>query len=673
MASALDIEFPGNLAQVASASLLRAVPTSGLLENDLYLVSGLGLYGFDAGSVAVDDGVSVIRPFDRTTLQAGRWLLTGSSVFATGASLAALSAGLAAPGGSGLVGFLQAGTDAQPRPLQDKLRANIDLDDYRKPADADDSPAFARAIAFMKLQGGGVCHLAQRDHILSSAIELDTGDNNISLIFCGKGTSTKIIQTGAGQPVIRIGQIQRLRNSGLKDMRLRSAAGAGPVVQVGAQGFEWFAMHFVDMEQLNPGGRLWYAPNGNMFYLRQLGGYMFAHPASTVAPVYIRAQTTTVNHNVWDTVCYNSFTEPFFDIANEALDTWLIGNTITAIFQNCNGGGIRFANAKAWKLDFNFWDLNPDNGYDGHLVHAASNGGYESIDCDIRIERNGNGMAGAARDVMLTAGQDFTIKPMTSSADNPIYDWNNKRVTVTGRPYTELNFNNRVLLLGDSSRFIQTLAQNAYGDTLHIGGLMDPERATLKGSAGFVELKTTVAGTGILLNALSGSSTEHKLVFQADGAAFYPLTDNFTSLGLNSNRFTVVYASTGTINTSDARLKQWRGGLNDSELAAAKEIAATIGVFQFKDAVKYKGDDARLHVGVKAQQVIEIMASHGLDPFAYGFICYDAWEAAEAVVDGEREVIPARAAGDVYGIRYEELAMFLAAAQEVRLAALEAK
>ena len=131
--------------------------------------------------------------------------------------------------------------------------------------------------------------------------------------------------------------------------------------------------------------------------------------------------------------------------------------------------------------------------------------------------------------------------------------------------------------------------------------------------------------------------------------------DNAVSLGSASNRWSVVYAGTGSINTSDARDKQWRGGLNDAERAAARDIIAEIGVFQWHDAVTEKGDDARLHIGARAQVVWGIMARHGLvapigddglpsGKCPYAFLCFDAWDT-----------------GNRYGLRTDQLALFLIA------------
>ncbi len=191
-----------------------------------------------------------------------------------------------------------------------------------------------------------------------------------------------------------------------------------------------------------------------------------------------------------------------------------------------------------------------------------------------------------------------------------------------------------------------------------------------------------------------------------------PMVDNRSTVGNASAAYATLYARTGTINTSDARLKCDLRYLTSAEIAAARDIARAIGVYRWRDAVECKGEGAREHIGPTVQRAIEIMQAHGLDPFNYGFICHDTWEqqtvehpavearpaipatdAAPEVLDTFGDVITpavlasegfpaveARAAytevvleaGDRYAFRYDELAMFIAAGQEARLAALEA-
>lgn len=155
-----------------------------------------------------------------------------------------------------------------------------------------------------------------------------------------------------------------------------------------------------------------------------------------------------------------------------------------------------------------------------------------------------------------------------------------------------------------------------------------------------------------------------------------PGADNGQPLGAAAYRWSVVYAGTGAINTSDARDKTWRGAPSPAEMAAAKRIAAELGFYQWNDAVAEKGEDgARLHFGVRAQAVWAIMADEGLaDPVGIGadptsrhaFLCWDRWAEER---DAEGRIV--RAAGERFGIRPDQLALFLIAAQEARLAALE--
>lgn len=213
--------------------------------------------------------------------------------------------------------------------------------------------------------------------------------------------------------------------------------------------------------------------------------------------------------------------------------------------------------------------------------------------------------------------------------------------------------------------------------------------------------------------------------------AFYPGANGTQSLGISGQGWSIVYASNGTINTSDARVKTDVRGLTEAELAAAKQLAREIGAFKFLDAIAKKGDEARNHIGMTVQRAIEIMQSHGLDAMAYGFICYDKWDAEyedhsaiyeQVIVEPEEiEVLPAktievaedvilggtpqtivkqieipaqrrvvkdavlgdgpikqeawretkREAGDTYGFRTDQLLLFIARGFEERLSRIE--
>lgn len=161
-----------------------------------------------------------------------------------------------------------------------------------------------------------------------------------------------------------------------------------------------------------------------------------------------------------------------------------------------------------------------------------------------------------------------------------------------------------------------------------------------------------IGGTGAW-NRITGSGTVVYGTFQSFG-------DGTSSCGSIGNRWSVVYATTGTINTSDEREKQDIRELSDIEKAVAAKLKGLIKVFRWKDSVIEKGDDARIHVGVIAQEVISAFQSEGLDPFQYGIVCFNELEALEEIIDDEGNTLQhEREATDRYGIRYDQLLAFI--------------
>lgn len=127
--------------------------------------------------------------------------------------------------------------------------------------------------------------------------------------------------------------------------------------------------------------------------------------------------------------------------------------------------------------------------------------------------------------------------------------------------------------------------------------------------------------------------------------------DGAVNLGSGSRRFNTVYATTGTINTSDEREKEQFRAQLAAERRVALAIKGSLKAFKFRDAVSEKGGAARWHFGTGAQTVAAAFQAEGLDPSTYGLFCYDEWPATDDQPAGHR-----------YGIRYDELAMFILAA-----------
>lgn len=188
---------------------------------------------------------------------------------------------------------------------------------------------------------------------------------------------------------------------------------------------------------------------------------------------------------------------------------------------------------------------------------------------------------------------------------------------------------------------------------------------------------------GVLnLNTWDHASASYQGV-TIQSSALSPVTDNKMSVGTASLRASVIFSATGAIQTSDKNSKDNISDIPDEILDAWELVRAK--VYQFKDSLKEKGDDARWHFGWIAQLVRDAFESAGIDPFKLALLCYDKWddewEEVPAKVrqipavfseilgaDGQRimvtpastvEAEPARrilkvAAGERYGIRYDE-------------------
>ena len=182
--------------------------------------------------------------------------------------------------------------------------------------------------------------------------------------------------------------------------------------------------------------------------------------------------------------------------------------------------------------------------------------------------------------------------------------------------------------------------------------------------------------------------------------------DNAIDLGNGSARFDDIYATNTAITTSDATEKQDIASLTATEMLVGKRISALFKTFRWKDKVVEKGDNARTHTGVIAQDVQAAFTAEGLDAGDYAlFISSTGWEtqtevpaveAVEEVTDEDGNVTTeAVEAKDAYtrtdtydteaeapegatsktrlGIRYPELLSFVAAYNEQRFASIEAR
>jgi len=215
-------------------------------------------------------------------------------------------------------------------------------------------------------------------------------------------------------------------------------------------------------------------------------------------------------------------------------------------------------------------------------------------------------------------------------------------------------------------------------------------------------------GSGFYISGVASSN--FGVVFDGSGLISCTgagvLRDNQYNIGHGAYRWTNIYATNGSINTSDQTEKQDITSLTATEMLVAKRISAMFKNYRWKDKVATEGDGARNHTGIIAQDVQAAFTAEGLDASKYGLFCSDTWwehdvdvpavEAVAEVTDGDGnvtteavEAVDAYTRTDTYdtedeapegatertrlGIRYPELLSFVAAYNEQRFASIEAR
>jgi len=276
------------------------------------------------------------------------------------------------------------------------------------------------------------------------------------------------------------------------------------------------------------------------------------------------------------------------------------------------------------------------------------------------------------------------------------------------------------LLLGMTSA-----STNNDGAGIRSDGLIHAKRANVvatfnrKTSDGsIIELAkdNTVVGSigtsgGRLFIESSGGGNLAGIEFSVIGTSMSPRkngasSDNEVDVGSATFRWDDVYATNGTIQTSDFNEKQDIASLTATEMLVGKRISVLFKTFRWKDSVAENGDNARTHTGVIAQDVQAAFTAEGLDAGDYALFISSTWwehdvdvpavEAVAEVLDEDGNVTTeAVEAKDAYtrtdtydteaeapegatsktrmGIRYPELLSFVAAYNEQRFASIEAR
>jgi len=195
--------------------------------------------------------------------------------------------------------------------------------------------------------------------------------------------------------------------------------------------------------------------------------------------------------------------------------------------------------------------------------------------------------------------------------------------------------------------------------TANVNSVLSLNRLTSDGIIiDFQKDGTSVGGIGV--ETVSGSGYPFICNTQSGSAGLYfagriqptdhtgDRSDNTVDLGFSSFRFDDIYATNGTIQTSDRNEKQDIAELSDAEQRVAVAAKGLMRKFRWRDAVAEKGDEARTHFGIIAQDLQAAFAAEGLDAGDYAMFISSTWTDEKTGEERTR-----------MGVRYSELLAFI--------------
>ena len=164
--------------------------------------------------------------------------------------------------------------------------------------------------------------------------------------------------------------------------------------------------------------------------------------------------------------------------------------------------------------------------------------------------------------------------------------------------------------------------KSAAGDELYIGANNTYAIRFLNNGTNNVVLDN---GSNLLVGGTTDRGGRICVGGNSTTARILPQTDNVGFIGQGTFRWQEIYAVNGSIQTSDRTEKQDIEALSDAEKRVAVAAKGLMRKFRWKDAVAEKGDDARIHFGIIAQDLQDAFTAESLDAGRYSMFISDTW------------------------------------------------
>ena len=285
--------------------------------------------------------------------------------------------------------------------------------------------------------------------------------------------------------------------------------------------------------------------------------------------------------------------------------------------------------------------------YTGLIVSNTNDAASDSVSVNFGLARDGGLVFGNAGKITVGKEQDWTTTASTVDGFMSFSTMQNESLTERMRITSSGG-----LEVGDGTNYgyLKVISDDA------VTGYFDRRN----GSGTILQFRlddSTIGSLNIQSSTLQIGTGNTQLAFSDADDAFFVKNEAGTNrdgshdLGKSSARFDDVFATNGTIQTSDKNEKQDIAELSDAETRVAVAAKELLRKFRWQSAVEEKGDEARIHFGIIAQDLQDAFTAEGLDASDYAMWCSDTWTDEDTGEERTR-----------LGVRYSELLAFIIAA-----------
>ena len=206
-----------------------------------------------------------------------------------------------------------------------------------------------------------------------------------------------------------------------------------------------------------------------------------------------------------------------------------------------------------------------------------------------------------------------------------------KTNTTTGGATTPvLDLEKNVTGMNGSGRFIEFNTKHHSTSSIVTRGHLGIAQSSYNGTAN-PYFSHNDGNCGFALS-YSGSSTYNAIV---PASTLGGVTSSNINLGHQYARWNGLYLKISPNVSSDREYKRDIEELSEAETRVAVACKGLIRKYRMRDAYQEKGDNARLHIGIIAQDLQDAFTAEGLDAHRYGMFCSDTWHQATVTTEDE--------------------------------------